>query len=146
MPFQNDPEIIRWKIHLSSPPQEVFSFLTTDDGRKKFWAKTDEETDTITFTFPNGFVWQGKILAVEAPTFFSLVYIGGSEVSFMVKSDGQRGTDLEVKDKGVPNVDRTEVIAGWGSVLMALKGAVDFGIDLRNNDPTRTWDQGYFDN
>lgn len=28
---------------------------------------------------------------------------------------------------------------------MALKAAADFGVDLRNHDPTRTWDQGYVD-
>ncbi len=39
---------------------------------------------------------------------------------------------------GVPEEDRTEVIAGWVSVLMALKAAVDFSVDLRNHDPVRT--------
>jgi len=38
------------------------------------------------------------------------------------------------------------VLAGWVSVLMALKAAVDHGVDLRNHDPQRTWDQGYADN
>jgi hypothetical protein len=30
-------------------------------------------------------------------------------------------------------------------VLLALKAAVDHGIDLRNHDPRRTWDRGYAD-
>lgn len=38
------------------------------------------------------------------------------------------------------------MIAGWVSVLLALKAAVDFSVDLRNHDPGRTWDQGYADN
>lgn len=32
------------------------------------------------------------------------------------------------------------------SVLLALKAFVDHDVDLRNHDPTRTWDQGYCDN
>jgi hypothetical protein len=32
------------------------------------------------------------------------------------------------------------------SVLLALKAAADFGVDLRNHDPARTWWQGYCDN
>jgi predicted nucleic acid-binding Zn ribbon protein len=32
------------------------------------------------------------------------------------------------------------------SVLMALKAAVDFSVDLRNHDPDRTWDHGYVEN
>jgi hypothetical protein len=31
-------------------------------------------------------------------------------------------------------------------VLLALKSAADFGVDLRNHDPARTWDQGYAEN
>jgi hypothetical protein len=37
-------------------------------------------------------------------------------------------------------------MAGWVSVLLALKAAADFGIDLRNHDPARTWNKGYVDN
>jgi hypothetical protein len=39
-----------------------------------------------------------------------------------------------------------EVLPGWVSVLMALKAYVDHGVDLRNHDAARTWDQGYCDN
>lgn len=53
---------------------------------------------------------------------------------------------MTLTDVGVPLEDRTEVIAGWVSVLMALKGAVDFGIDLRTHDPDRHWEKGYVDN
>ena len=49
-------------------------------------------------------------------------------------------------DAGVPAADRVEVTAGWVSVLMALKAAVDFSVDLRNHDPLRTWDQGFVEN
>jgi hypothetical protein len=29
---------------------------------------------------------------------------------------------------------------------MALKAAADFGVDLRNHDRQRTWEQGYVEN
>jgi len=41
---------------------------------------------------------------------------------------------------------RREMIPGWVSVLMAMKAAVDFGVDLRNHDPKRSWQQGFADN
>jgi hypothetical protein len=55
-------------------------------------------------------------------------------------------TELYLTDENVPPADRSEVIAGWVSVLMALKAAVDFNVDLRNHDPQRTWAQGYAEN
>lgn len=30
-------------------------------------------------------------------------------------------------------------------MLLALKAAVDFAIDLRSHDPGRTWEHGYVD-
>ena len=47
---------------------------------------------------------------------------------------------------GVPEADRMEVMAGWVSVLLALKAAADFGVDLRNHDARRTGEQGYAEN
>ncbi|MHA2298811.1 MAG: SRPBCC family protein [Candidatus Hodarchaeales archaeon] len=146
MSFQDDPDVIRWRIHLKSPPEVVYEFLSTDRGRHGFWAKTSENGGKIKFEFPNTYVWEGLILEEKFPSKFLVEYIGGSRACFTLTPDGRGGTDLEVTDAGVPEEHRTEVIAGWGSVLMALKGAVDFGIDLRNHDPERTWDQGYFDN
>ena len=65
---------------------------------------------------------------------------------FVSKADGSGGADLTLTDQGISAADRVEVISGWVSVLMALKASVDFGIDLRNHDPKRTWDQDYVEN
>jgi hypothetical protein len=65
-------------------------------------------------------------------------YYGGSVATFELAGDGAGGTDLRLTDAGVPDEDRTEVIAGWVSVLLALKAAIDIGVDLRNHDPERT--------
>jgi len=147
MDFQTDPDIIRWRIHLKSPPQVVYKKLSTDEGRAAFWAESAIERDgMIHFLFPNKAEWVGRILEKDVSRKFKVEYYGGSVTTFELSPDGEGGTDLTLSDQGVPAEDRSEVIAGWVSVLMALKASVDFGIDLRNHDADRTWDQGYAEN
>ena len=67
-------------------------------------------------------------------------------MSFQLDDDGDGGTDLSLVAE-VPNESsRMEFAAGWVSVLLAMKAAVDFGVDLRNHDAQRSWSQGYADN
>jgi uncharacterized protein YndB with AHSA1/START domain len=147
MPFQNNPGMIRLKLHLKSSPQDVHHLLSTNEGRARFWAEAATEQDgVIHFVFPNQAQWKGRILANESPHTFKVEYYGGSITTFKLESDGSGGTELTLTDQGVPEEDRTEVIAGWVSVLMALKASVDFGVDLRNHDPKRTWDEGFAEN
>jgi len=147
MTFQDDPSIICWKIHLKSSPQIVYGKLSTNEGRAAFWAESAIEQDEIIhFIFPNQAEWKGKILEKNPPRKFKVEYYGGSITTFELESDGVNGTDLILTDQGVPQEDRVEVIAGWVSVLMALKASVDFGVDLRTHDPKRTWDEGYAEN
>ena len=146
MTFQGE-ETIRWKLHLKSSPERVFERLSTNEGRARFWAESaDEQDGYIRFVFPNQVEWKGKILEREYPRKFSVEYYGGSVATFELRSDGNNGTELTLADRGVPSQDRNEVVAGWVSVLMALKASIDFGLDLRNHDPERTWDQGYVEN
>jgi hypothetical protein len=51
-----------------------------------------------------------------------------------------------LRDVGVRAEEWEEVVAGWVSVLMALKAAVDYGIDLRNHDARYCWEEGYVEN
>ena len=51
---------------------------------------------------------------------------------------GRGGTDLTLTETGVPSEWRKENLAGWVSVLLALKAAVDHGVDLRVHDTSRT--------
>ncbi|HXQ36543.1 MAG TPA: SRPBCC domain-containing protein, partial [Anaerolineales bacterium] len=90
--------------------------------------------------------WKGRILEEVRPRRYKVEYYGGSVTTFELESDDAGGTDLTLTDEGVPQEDRTEVIAGWVSVLMALKASLDFDIDLRNHDLNRTWDEGYVEN
>jgi uncharacterized protein YndB with AHSA1/START domain len=144
---KNKLEEIKWRLHLSSPPEEVFQLLATDRGREQFWAESAKlEDGGIVFRFPNGVQWQGEILNSESPHRYQIVYYGGTITTFELVDDDLGGTDLTLTDQGVLFEDRSEVLAGWVSVLMALKAAADFGVDLRNHDPSRTWDQKYIDN
>jgi uncharacterized protein YndB with AHSA1/START domain len=138
---------ITWRLHLRTAPEGVYPLLATDEGRARFWAEAAQETDgQVRFIFPNGVTWQGRVLAAAPPERFSVVYYGGSTTTFALVGDGHGGTELTLTDEGVPETDYAEVLAGWVSVLLALKAAADFGVDLRNHDPARTWDQGYVEN
>lgn len=145
-PFQDDPDSISWRLHLDAPPEEAYRMVAGAEGRRRFWAESAPESGgVIQFVFPNGWEYAGRITHTEPPTLFQVEYFG-SQVTFHFKSDPAGGTELELIDRGVSNEDRTEVIAGWVSVLMSLKAVLDFGVDLRNHDPTRTWEQGYANN
>ena len=147
MPFQPDADSITWRLHLRAAPTVVYAMLATDEDRARFWAEAAVERDgMIDFVFPGGQRWQGAILAREPARRFTVVFYGGSTTTFTLEDDGTGGTDLTLTDAGVPQDDRAEVIAGWVSVLLTLKAALDFGIDLRNHDPQRTWEQGYAEN
>lgn len=140
-------DVIRWRLHLRSPVTAVYRMLATDGGRERFWAESAVEKEgVIHFVFPNGATWAGRILAADPPHRFAIHYYGGSTATFTLAPDGRGGTDLTLVDKGVSADHHGEVLAGWVSVLLALKAAVDHGVDLRNHDPARTWDDGYVEN
>jgi uncharacterized protein YndB with AHSA1/START domain len=147
MTFQSDPDVITWRLHLRASPAAVYELLATDAGRARFWAEEAIERDgIIDFVFPGGQRWCGPILAHKPGYQFRVVYYGGSVTTFTLADDGVGGTDLTLEDAGVPVAHHAEVTAGWVSVLLALKAAVDFGVDLRNHDPARSWEQGYAEN
>ncbi len=147
MGFQDDPDRIRWRLHLHAPTQSVHQMLSTNEGRARFWAESAVEADGyIDFRFPNGQTWRAKILDNYPPHRYVIEYFGGSITTFELSEDAAGGTDLTLTDVGVPFADRAEVIAGWVSVLLALKAAVDFAVDLRNHAQLRSWDDGFVDN
>jgi hypothetical protein len=147
MALQAEPDLIRWRLHLKSPPAAVYRAISTDGGRARWWAESAVDRDgSIHFRFPNGVEWVGRIRVDDPPRRFSIEYLGGSLASFELAGDGRGGTDLTLSDSGVPAEDQAEVAAGWVSVLMALKASVDFEVELRNHDAERTWDQGFADN
>ena len=146
MSFQTEKGVIRWKIHFISPPEKVFDALATDAGRASYWAKSAPEVDgVITFHILNYEPFSGRILSRRYPTLFKLEYFG-TTVEFSLTSDDKGGTDLSLVATEVDEAIRMEMIAGWVSVLMAMKAAVDHNVDLRNHDVSRAWGDGYADN
>lgn len=146
MAFQAGAGEIRWKVHFRSPPEQVFEVLATDDGRARFWAeKAPEVGGVITFHILNYQPFSGRILRRQEPSVFKLEYYG-TIVEFSLASDGAGGTDLSLVATEVDDSIRMEMVAGWVSVLMAMKAAVDHDVDLRNHDLSRAWGNGFADN
>ena len=144
--FQSEFETIKWKLHFSSPPEKVYEALSTNEGRKGYWAESAEEVDgKINSIFLNNIQDSGKILEKIPNKLFSVMYFGW-KVTFNLSPDSSGGTDMEMISENVPENIKTEIIAGWVSWLMAMKASVDFGVDLRNHDEKRTWFSGYVDN
>ena len=146
MSFQDDQGTIRWKMHFISPPDKVFAAISTDAGRSQYWAESAPEADGhITFHILGYEPSSGRILKRHPPSLFSLEYFG-TIVEFSLADDGSGGTDLSLLATQVDESFRMEMVAGWVSVLMAMKAAVDHGVDLRNHDEARNWENGYADN
>lgn len=136
---------IRWRMHIPVTPERVYDALDSDDGRAAFWAESAVETDGhIDFRFINGQTYRGEVLDRRPPELFVLDYFG-SPARIEVSPDGSGGTDVLLTHEGVPADEWHEVHAGWLNVLFPLKAWLTHGVDLRNHDPERTWDQGYAD-
>ncbi len=136
---------IVWRLHLRAAPEDVYDMLATSGGRARFWAESAEESDgVIVFRFINGVTTHSRVLERLRPHRFVLDYFA-SRVGFELEPDGRNGTDLTLTNTGFDPTEFNEIHAGWLNVLFPLKAAVDFNIDLRTHDPSRTWEQGYID-
>ena len=108
MTFQNDPNVIHWKLHLKSSPEAVDHALSTDDVLEPASGHNlvIEQDGVIHFVFPNQAEWKGKILENDLPHRFKVEYYGGSITEpYELNSDGSGGTDRTLTDQGVPGED-----------------------------------------
>jgi uncharacterized protein YndB with AHSA1/START domain len=132
-------------MHIPAPPETVFAALDSDEGRASFWAESAVEVDGwIEFRFVNGYACRCKMLERRPPQRLAIDYIGGA-ARFELAPDGAGGTDLLLTQEGIGAEEWNEVHAGWLNVLFPLKAWLAYGVDLRNHDPERSWDQGYAD-
>ena len=137
---------IEWKVHFASTIEKVYEFLTTDEGRGKFWAEeTTEQDGFVEFRILNYPKYRAKIIEKSPQKIFKLEYFG-TDVSFELKETDDNGTDLHLTALTANENVKQAMTAGWVSVLMAMKAAVDFGVDLRNHNLERVWENGYLDN
>lgn len=136
---------IQWRMHIPMSPEHVYAVLDSDEGRAAFWAESSvEKGGHIEFRFINGYTCRSKVLARQRPHLWAIDYIDGP-VRFELSSDGAGGTDLLLTQEGVDPGEWNEVHAGWLNVLFPLKAWLVHGVDLRNHDPTRSWNDGYAD-
>lgn len=120
--------------------------LTSDAGRARFWAASAVAHDgQIRFQFANGQECVSEILEMTPPSVFRLTYFNGSIVTFTLDSNDRGGTTLLLTEENVAANEWLDNFAGWVSVLLNLKAAADFGVDLRNDHPSCTWDAGFVD-
>ncbi len=136
---------IRWRIHLPVSPERVYTALDSNVGRAAFWAQSAVETDHgIEFRFANGECATFRIHYRQPPSAWAVEYFGGI-ARFDLTPDGRGGTDLLLTHSGVNAEEWHETHAGWLNVLFPLKAWLVHGVDLRNHDADRTWDQGFVD-
>jgi uncharacterized protein YndB with AHSA1/START domain len=132
-------------MHIPVPQERVFAAFDSDEGRASFWAESAIETGGhIDFRFINGYVCRSKVLERQRPRVWSIDYMGGP-VRIALSADGTGGTDLLLIQEGIEHDEWNEVHAGWLNVLFPLKAWLVHGVDLRNHDSTRSWEDGYAD-
>ena len=137
---------IEWRVHLSSSPEAAFDLWTTDSGRARFWAAQSRASGTgFELRFANGQAIEVETVEAARPSLFAFRYFGGSLVTLEFEPDGAGGCDLTLREEAPPPDEHLENYAGWIPVLLSFKAALDFGIDLRSNDPARTWERRYVD-
>ncbi len=135
---------IDWRAHFATPCEAVWQAWTTDSGRERFWAERSLGDESgFDLCFLNGEALRVEIVETRAPELLVFRYFGGSTVTIELSPDGSGGCDLRLREEGATEPDENR--AGWVSVLLACKAAVDFGIDLRSHDSARSWDDGYVD-
>lgn len=136
---------IRWRLNIPTPPERVHEALSTDEGRRAYWAETHTEADgRIRFVFSTGADYEGRVLESLPPELYVVEYFGGV-ARFELAADGRGGTDLQLTHTGQRGRAWIETHAGWLNVLFPLKAALAHGVDLRTQDPRRSWDHGYVD-
>lgn len=135
---------IDWRVHFAASPEAVWEAWTTDAGRERFWAERSSGGEGgFDLGFVNGEAIRVALVEARAPELLVFHYFGGSTVRIELAPDGSGSCDLRLREEGAP--EPLANYAGWVSVLLACKAAVDFAIDLRSRDPARSWDEGYVD-
>ncbi len=133
-----------WRVNLSAPRELVFDLLTpdleTDPYRASSAGQFDSENGWIA---PEGAHLKDATLDLLPPRRIVARYAGGGVATLDLTDDGRGGTDLRLTDIGQQAEDRTELVAGWVSVLLALKASVDFSLDLRDHDHRTFWTGAY---
>ncbi|MDX6236646.1 MAG: hypothetical protein QOG10_1461 [Kribbellaceae bacterium] len=140
---ETKPGTVRWKVHFTSAPSEVYRALSTPLGRSRFWALSAKESDgVIHFIEPRGRTGESPIEEAVKDQLYVVRYFGRLVAFELAPGNAGTGTDLTLTAGGNSEPDEA-TSAGWVSLLLRLKASVDFGVDLRNHDADKTWWHGY---
>jgi hypothetical protein len=136
---------IVWRLSLASPPERVFELLDTDAGRERFWAERSRaDGDGFELRFPGGLETRVDVVEREPARLLRIAYFGADcELALSPRGDG--GCLFEVTCRCDDVEEWMDFYPGWVSWLLVLKGVADFGVDLRNGAPDRTWSERYVD-
>ncbi|WP_371403399.1 hypothetical protein OHA10_36620 [Kribbella sp. NBC_00662] len=119
------------KVFCASGPSDVYRAVSTSLGRERFWATSAPESGgVISFVLADGRAGDCRIEQAVQDELYRLQYFGRT-LTFTLVPGETGGTDLTL---GADAPDDAEVV----SLLLRLKASVDFGVDLRNHDETRT--------
>ena len=136
---------IVWRLSLATPRERVFELLDTDEGRERFWGVRSRRVgDGFELEFPGGLKERVEVLERRVPTRLAIRYFG-SEAVFDLAEREDGGCLFQVTCRCDDPDEWLQFYPGWVSWLLVFKAAADFGIDLRNGSPERTWEQRYVD-
>ena len=140
----NTPEIV-WRLRLRASPERVFAAWLSAADHERFWCERSEMLRDRMFRqhFIDGTVANCVIEESKPADYIRMRYFN-SQVDIRLQRVGD-GTDLTLIARGVEQHEWNDVHAGWLNVLLPFKAWIDFGCDLRNHDPLRTWAQRYVD-
>ncbi|TDW21295.1 hypothetical protein [Kribbella kalugense] len=123
---------MEWRVFCASGPSDVYRAVSTSLGRERFWAGSAPESDgVISFVLADGRAAKCSIEQAVPGERYQLGYFGRT-LTFTLTAGEAGGTDLTLSSD--EPADCAEVV----SLLLRLKASVDFGVDLRNHDTTRT--------
>jgi hypothetical protein len=129
---------------MASAAEEVYALLATDEGRERHWAHRSRATpEGFTLEFAGGLTEHVDVVESVPPTRMRIRYFGSD--SDLVLTPSEDGCVLEVTCRCDDLAEWLEFFPGWVSWLLVLKAASDFGVDLRNASPERSWNELYVD-
>jgi uncharacterized protein YndB with AHSA1/START domain len=141
----NGTPAIVWRLRLDAGPERVFAAWLSASDHERFWCERSEALPDGNFRqhFIDGTVACCVVEEAKASDYMRLHYFN-SRVDIRLEGRDD-GTDLTLIARDVATHEWNDVHAGWLNVLLPFKAWVDFGVDLRNHDPVRTWAQRYAD-
>ena len=140
----DDSRVVCWRIHCAAPPSRAFLALINPEEQAKYWCERSTHSRAgYVQEFIDGTIAECQVVQRRDAELLVIRYFS-SLVEFKLEPAGT-GTDLTLTATEIPPEEWLEVYAGWLNVLLPLKAWLDYGVDIRNHDPSRTWRQRFVD-